>query len=141
MGCNISSGLISSQGDRGYPLNSREGRQTKWHVCLVKDDIEFDPNCLREMYEALRRHPDVGSCGLKMMRYYEPHRINVLALRIDRVGTCCRRRGGPILVSSQYLCKRKEGSIRGGEELSVDKGRYYECYAVSVELASRLPIF
>ena len=55
-------------------------------ICLLNNDIELDPGWMEAMYKALREHPEAGSCGPKMLRYWERERINVLGIRVDANG-------------------------------------------------------
>ncbi len=55
-------------------------------ICLLNNDIELDPGWMEAMYKALREHPKAGSCGPKMLRYWERERINVLGIRMDANG-------------------------------------------------------
>jgi GT2 family glycosyltransferase len=55
-------------------------------ICLLNNDIELDPHWMEALHEALLEHPEAGSCGPKMMRYWERERINVLGIRVDLNG-------------------------------------------------------
>jgi len=72
-------------------------------ISLLNNDIELDTKWLEELHRALVEHPEVGSCGPKLMRYWERERINVLGIRMNRNG---------------------EVEVIGGGE--VDRGQYGE---------------
>lgn len=55
-------------------------------VSLLNNDIELDPNWLKELSRALADHPEVGACGPKLLRYRERERINVLGIRLNSNG-------------------------------------------------------
>ncbi len=69
-----------------YPVNRGIEAATGAYVCLLNNDIELDPRWMEELYRALEEHPDAGSAGPKLMRYFERERINVLGIRVNRDG-------------------------------------------------------
>ena len=40
-------------------------------VVLLNNDLELDPDCLRELVGSLRAHPEAGSAGGKLLDYHE----------------------------------------------------------------------
>jgi GT2 family glycosyltransferase len=55
-------------------------------VSFLNNDIELDPKWLEELHRALIEHPEVGTCGPKLMRYWERERINILGIRLNSNG-------------------------------------------------------
>ncbi|HOJ42500.1 MAG TPA: glycosyltransferase family 2 protein [Syntrophorhabdaceae bacterium] len=69
-----------------YAVNRGIEASSSLFVSLLNNDIELDSNWLWYLYEALIKHPEAGSCGPKLMRYWERERINVLGIRLNRDG-------------------------------------------------------
>ena len=80
--------IISLDKNYGFALPVNRGIEAASgeFVCLLNNDIELDPKWMEAMYEALLKNPEVGSCGPKMLRYWERERINVLGIRVNSNG-------------------------------------------------------
>lgn len=66
-----------------YPVNRGIEAARGEFVCLLNNDIELDVHWMEELLGALRKHPEAGSCGPKLMRLEERERINVLGIRMN----------------------------------------------------------
>lgn len=55
-------------------------------ISLLNNDIELDPKWLEELHRTLVKHPEVGACGPKVLRYWERERINILGIRVNTNG-------------------------------------------------------
>ncbi len=71
---------FSFAANRGIEATSGE------FVGLLNNDVELDPRWLEELHHAMIRHPEIGACGPKLMRYWERDRINVLGIRLNSDG-------------------------------------------------------
>ncbi|MEN6617430.1 MAG: glycosyltransferase family 2 protein [Syntrophorhabdus sp.] len=69
-----------------YPVNRGIEASKGEFVCLLNNDIELDPRWMEELLDSLKKHPDAGSAGPKLMRYHERKRINVLGIRVNSNG-------------------------------------------------------
>jgi GT2 family glycosyltransferase len=55
-------------------------------ISLLNNDMDLEPKWLESMYESLLDYPEAGSCGPKIMRYWERDRFNVLGIRLNSDG-------------------------------------------------------
>ncbi|MHC4871570.1 MAG: glycosyltransferase family 2 protein [Planctomycetota bacterium] len=57
------------------------------YIALLNNDTETDPDWLKEMYEAIIKYPEAGSCSCKMYLKDGTH-INALGLMLEKGGSC-----------------------------------------------------
>lgn len=77
--------VISLKANYGFSFAVNRGieRSSTEYVALLNNDVEVTPKWLGEMVCALDMHKDASFSNPKVMRYYEPNRINVLGIRYN----------------------------------------------------------
>jgi GT2 family glycosyltransferase len=107
------------------------------YVALLNNDLELDPNWLREMLSALEAHPEAGSADCKMLNFNDREKLDGAGDIVGRNGYP-RRRGQLERDRGQYDTPGEVFSATGGAALyrraafervgpfDVDLGAYYE---------------
>lgn len=55
------------------------------HYWILNNDVAFEPGALREVLEASRSTPDIGLCGSVLLEWDEPHQVQALGGRFNRL--------------------------------------------------------
>ena len=65
--------VIEFKENRGFGAAVNEGikRAKSKYICLLNNDVELDPNFLKEMVTVLEQKRDVDYCAAKMFNYYD----------------------------------------------------------------------
>lgn len=80
--------VIEFRENKGFGAAVNEGIQkaNSRYICLLNNDIELDPNFLKEMVTVLEQKKDVDYCAAKMFNYYDRNLLDGAGDGVFRAG-------------------------------------------------------
>jgi len=80
--------VIEFTENRGFGAAVNEGIKVakSKYICLLNNDVELDPNFLKEIITVLEQQRDIDYCAAKMLNYYDRHLLDGAGDGVFRAG-------------------------------------------------------